>query len=53
MDIALRKQKILAAVIENYIKCGEPIGSKALMNGEGLNVSSATIRSESGIKIKA
>ena len=46
MDIALRKQKILAAVIENYIKCGEPIGSKALMNGEGLNVSSATIRSE-------
>ncbi|MCH5303770.1 MAG: heat-inducible transcription repressor HrcA [Ruminococcus sp.] len=46
MEIALRKQKILAAVIENYIQSGEPIGSKALMNGEGLNVSSATIRNE-------
>lgn len=46
MTIAPRKQKILAAVIENYIACGEPIGSKALMNEEGLNVSSATIRNE-------
>lgn len=45
MTIAPRKQKILAAVIENYIACGEPIGSKSLMN-EDLNVSSATIRNE-------
>jgi heat-inducible transcriptional repressor len=45
MTIATRKQKILAAVIENYIACGEPIGSKSLMN-EDLNVSSATIRNE-------
>lgn len=46
MSIALRKQKILAAVIENYIATGEPIGSKALQNTENLNVSSATIRNE-------
>lgn len=46
MDIAKRKQQILAAVIENYIATGEPIGSKALQNTEGLNVSSATIRNE-------
>lgn len=46
MTIANRKQKILAAVIENYIACGEPIGSKSLMSEEGLNVSSATIRNE-------
>ena len=46
MTIAPRKQKILAAVIENYIACGEPIGSKSLMNSGQLNVSSATIRNE-------
>lgn len=46
MDIALRKQKILAAVIENYIATGEPIGSKALQQMDGFNVSSATIRNE-------
>lgn len=46
MTIAPRKQKILAAVIENYIDNGEPVGSKSLMNSESLNVSSATIRNE-------
>lgn len=46
MKIALRKQKILAAVIEHYIATGEPIGSKSLQNTEGLDVSSATIRNE-------
>ena len=46
MDIALRKQQILAAVIESYIATGEPVGSKALEHTEGFNVSSATIRNE-------
>ena len=46
MKLALRKQKILAAVIEHYIATGEPIGSKSLQNTEGLEVSSATIRNE-------
>lgn len=46
MDIALRKHKILAAVIESYIATGEPIGSKALLDASNLTVSSATIRNE-------
>ena len=46
MGLALRKEKILSAVVERYIDTGEPIGSKALMTGTDLNVSSATIRNE-------
>ena len=46
MTIALRKQKILAAVVEHYIASGEPVGSKLLQNTDGLDVSSATIRNE-------
>lgn len=46
MDIATRKKQILAAVIENYIATGEPIGSKTLQSSEGFNISSATIRNE-------
>lgn len=46
MELALRKQKILAAVIERYIATGEPIGSKSLQSADGLEVSSATIRNE-------
>ena len=40
-----RKSKILAAVVEQYLSCGEPVGSKAIMSDE-LSVSSATIRNE-------
>ena len=46
MGLALRKEKILSAVIESYIRSGEPIGSKALLEETDLNVSSATIRNE-------
>lgn len=46
MELQERKQKILRAVVENYIQSGEAIGSKALMEQEGLSVSSATIRNE-------
>lgn len=46
MDLALRKQKILAAVVESYIETGEPIGSKALHEQTGFEVSPATIRNE-------
>ena len=41
-----RKKKILAAVIEEYIASAEPVGSKLLAEKAGLQVSSATIRSE-------
>lgn len=46
MELALRKEKILSAVVEKYIESGEPIGSKALLTATGLDVSSATIRNE-------
>lgn len=46
MELQDRKQKILRAVVENYIRSGEAIGSKALIEQTGLNVSSATIRNE-------
>lgn len=41
-----RKQKILAAVVESYIRTGEPVGSKNLMTELDFSVSSATIRNE-------
>ena len=46
MELASRKEKILSAVVEQYIASGEPIGSKALLTATGLDVSSATIRNE-------
>ncbi len=46
MELQERKEKILCAVVENYIAHGEPIGSKALIEQTGLTVSSATIRNE-------
>ena len=46
MELASRKQKILSAIIESYINSGEPVGSKALINEAGLDVSSATVRNE-------
>lgn len=39
-----RKLKILAAVVDEYITTGEPVGSKAIM--KYINASSATIRNE-------
>lgn len=39
-----RKMKILAAVVDEYIRTGEPVGSKAIMSY--INASSATIRNE-------
>lgn len=46
MELASRKEKILCAVVEQYISGGEPIGSKALLSATGMDVSSATIRNE-------
>ena len=41
-----RKKKILRAVVESYVQTAEPVGSKAILELAGLNVSSATIRNE-------
>lgn len=46
MELSERKQRILAAVVEEYIATGEPIGSKVLLEKLGLPLSSATIRNE-------
>ena len=46
MELDKRKQDILCAVIKAYIETGAPIGSKALIEREGLTVSSATVRNE-------
>ena len=41
-----RKKKVLQAIIEEYIKTAEPVSSNAIMNRDGLEYSSATIRNE-------
>ena len=46
MELSERKKKILRAVIEHYIATAEPVGSKAIGELAGLEVSSATIRNE-------
>ena len=46
MSISERKKKILAAVVDEYIRTAEPVGSKHLAENAGLGCSSATIRNE-------
>jgi len=41
-----RKLKILAAVVDEYIRTGEPVGSKAISKLGHINVSAATIRND-------
>lgn len=46
MEPTERKMKILEAVVEAYIKTGDPIGSKAICEVLDFNVSSATVRND-------
>ena len=48
MDYELdeRKEKILNAIIANYLETGEPVGSRTISKNTDLNLSSATIRNE-------
>ena len=46
MELGKRKELSLAAIVEQYVKTGEPIGSKSLMAALPISVSSATIRNE-------
>jgi heat-inducible transcriptional repressor len=41
-----RKEKILHAIIQNYLETGEPVGSRTISKATDLNLSSATIRNE-------
>ena len=46
MAISERKKKILAAVVDEYVRTAEPVGSKSIAQNAGLGCSSATIRNE-------
>ncbi|MBO5292368.1 MAG: heat-inducible transcription repressor HrcA [Lachnospiraceae bacterium] len=46
MQLDERKQKILQAIIRNYLETGEPVGSRTISKYTDLNLSSATIRNE-------
>ena len=46
MELSERKKQILKAIIGDYIRTAEPVGSKALTEGHELPFSSATIRNE-------
>ena len=46
MKLGARKLKILQAIIDDYIRTAEPVGSRTLAKKYGLGISSATIRNE-------
>ena len=46
MELSDRKKIILGSLIKYYIKTGEPVGSKSLLELTGLGVSPATLRNE-------
>lgn len=46
MFLSERKVKILEAIINDYIRTAEPIGSRTIAKKYGLGISSATIRNE-------
>ena len=46
MEPTERKMKVLEAVVEAYIRSGDPIGSKAICQSLDFNVSSATVRND-------
>ena len=46
MELSERQKKILQAIVEEYIRTAEPVGSKSIAQNAELNVSSATIRNE-------
>jgi len=46
LELTERKKKILRAIVENYIRTAEPVGSKAIAAMPEMDFSSATIRNE-------
>lgn len=46
MELDLRKQRILQAIVQDYVATAEPVGSHVLVERYTLGVKSATIRSE-------
>jgi heat-inducible transcriptional repressor len=46
MELSARKREILRRVVEEYVATGQPVGSRALVERTGLDVSSSTVRNE-------
>lgn len=46
MSLEQRQEQLLTMVIENYVATAEPVGSRALVEGQGLDWSEATVRNE-------
>jgi heat-inducible transcriptional repressor len=46
MQLSSRKREILRRVVEEYVVSGQPVGSRALVERGGLNVSPSTVRGE-------
>lgn len=46
MEIDERKWQVLTAVVDEYIKTGEPVGSKVVLQQLSIKVSSATVRND-------
>ena len=46
MELTARKLEILRRVVEEYVATGQPVGSRALVQRAGLNVSPSTVRAE-------
>ncbi len=46
MELTERKKKILRAIVDNYIRTAEPVGSKLISQMPGMDFSPATIRNE-------
>jgi heat-inducible transcriptional repressor len=45
-ELGPRKSAVLRAVVEDYVRSGEPVGSETIADHAGIGVSSATIRNE-------
>ncbi|MGZ8599803.1 MAG: heat-inducible transcriptional repressor HrcA, partial [Actinomycetota bacterium] len=45
-EIGQRKVAVLRAVVDEYVRSGEPVGSETIAERSALGVSSATIRNE-------
>jgi heat-inducible transcriptional repressor len=45
-ELGPRKSAVLRAVVEEYVRSGEPVGSETIAEHAGIGVSSATIRNE-------
>ncbi|HEY7381923.1 MAG TPA: heat-inducible transcriptional repressor HrcA [Gaiella sp.] len=46
MELSVRKRAILRRLVEEYVATGQPVGSKALVERAGLDVSPSTVRHE-------